>query len=69
MIKLNEVIDGLEFVNDGLDTHAYFNPDKNEIFYIGEYDTFDNEFEETIMLHSKYEIHEYSMIWIFFMML
>ena len=26
MIKLNEVIDGLEFVNDGLDTHAYFNP-------------------------------------------
>ena len=33
MIKLNEVIDGLEFVNDGLDAHAYFNPDKNEIFY------------------------------------
>lgn len=29
MIKLDEVIDGLEFVNDGLDTHAYFNPDKN----------------------------------------
>lgn len=59
MIKLNEVIDGLEFVNDGLDTHAYFNPDKNEIFYIREYDTFDNkdEFEElienSIMLPSK----------------
>ncbi len=68
MIKLNEVIDGLEFVNDGLDTHAYFNPDKNEIFYIREYDTFDNkdEFEElienSIMLPSKYEIHEYSMM-------
>ena len=43
MIKLSEVIDGLEFVNDGLDTQAYFNPDKNEIFYIGEYDTFDDE--------------------------
>ena len=68
MIKLNEVIDGLEFVNDGLDTHAYFNPDKNEIFYIGEYDTYDDEFEESIMLPSKYEIHEYSMIWIFCMM-
>ena len=50
MIKLNEVIDGLEFVNDDLDTHAYFNPDKNEIFYIGEYDTFDDEenFEDLI---------------------
>ncbi len=31
MISLNEVI-------DGLDTYAYFNLDKNEIFYIGEYD-------------------------------
>lgn len=29
MIKLNEVIEGLEFVNDGLDTHAYFNSNKN----------------------------------------
>ena len=62
MIKLNEVIDGLEFVNSGLDTNAYFNPDKNEIFYIGEYDTYDDEFEESIMLPSKYEIHEYSMM-------
>lgn len=62
MIKLNEVIDGLEFVNSGLDTNAYFNPDKNEIFYIGEYDTYDDEFEESIMLPSKYEIDEYSMM-------
>ena len=62
MIKLNEVIDGLEFVNSGLDTNAYFNPDKNEMFYIGEYDTYDDEFEESIMLPSKYEIHEYSMM-------
>ena len=62
MIKLNEVIDGLEFINSGLDTNAYFNPDKNEIFYIGEYDTYDDEFEESIMLPSKYEIHEYSMM-------
>lgn len=62
MIKLNEVIDGLEFVDSGLDTNAYFNPDKNEIFYIGEYDTYDDEFEESIMLPSKYEIHEYSMM-------
>lgn len=62
MIKLNEVIDRLEFVNSGLDTNAYFNPDKNEIFYIGEYDTYDDEFEESIMLPSKYEIHEYSMM-------
>lgn len=68
MIKLNEVIDGLEFVNDGLDTYAYFNPDKNEIFYIGEYDTSDDEdqFENlianSIMLPSKHEIDEYSMM-------
>ena len=68
MIKLNEVIDGLEFVNGGLDTHAYFNPDKNEIFYIGEYDTFDDKekqedlIESCIMLPSKYDIHEYSMM-------
>ena len=34
MIKLSEVIDGLGFVNDGLDIQAYFNPDKNEIFYL-----------------------------------
>lgn len=33
MIKLNKVIDGLEFLNDGLDIHAYFNPDKNENRY------------------------------------
>ena len=68
MIKLSEVIDGLEFVNDGLDIQAYFNPDKNEIFYIGEYDTFEDEdkfenlIESCIMLPSKYDIHEYSMM-------
>ena len=68
MIKLSEVIDGLEFVNDGLDIQAYFNPDKNEIFYIGEYDTFDDEgkfedhIESCIMLPSKYDIHEYSIM-------
>ena len=50
------------------DTHAYFNSDKNEIFYVGKYATFDDkeEFEDLIesciMLPSKYEIHEYSMI-------
>ena len=49
MIKLSEVIDGLEFVNGGLDTHAYFNPDKNEIFYIGEYDTFDDKEKQEVV--------------------
>ena len=68
MLKLNEVIEGLEFLNDGLDTYAYFNSEKNEIFYIGEYDTIDDEdafedlVEKSIMLPSKYEIHEYSMM-------
>ncbi len=68
MIKLSEVINGLEFVNDGLDTYAYFNPNKSEIFYIGEYDIIDDEdafedlVEKSIMLPSKYEIHEYSMM-------
>lgn len=68
MVKLSEVIDGLEFVNDGLDTQAYFNPDKNEIFYINEFDTFEEKeklediIEESIMLPSKYDIYEYSMM-------
>lgn len=68
MIKLNDVIDGLEFVNDSFEIHAYFNPDKNEIFYIGEYDTTDDEeeFEEliwkSIALPSKFDIDEYSMM-------
>ena len=68
MIKLNDVIDGLEFVNDSFETYAYFNPDKNEIFYIGEYDTTDDgeEFEEliwkSIELPSKFDIDEYSMM-------
>jgi len=68
MIKLSEIITGLEFVNTGLDTYAYFNQDKNEIFYIGEYDTFDNEeefdelIEKSIMLPTRYDINEYSMM-------
>lgn len=36
MIKLSEVTDGLEFVNDGLDIYiyiyAYFNPEKKRFF-------------------------------------
>ena len=69
MIKLNEIIEGLEFVNDGLNIDAYYNPDTKEIFYsdIGEYngmneDELDELFEKSIILPTKYEIHEYSMM-------
>ena len=34
MIKLNDVIDALEFVNMGIETYAYYNPKDNKIFYM-----------------------------------
>ncbi len=66
-VKLNDVIDTLDFVN--LEHDAYYNPLKNEFFYsnIGEYtdlneDELDELFENSIGLPTSYEIDEYSMM-------
>lgn len=68
MIDINEVIDGLEYVNGFIDKKAYYNPKTKEIFYsnIWEYENNEEEFddliENSIVLPSKYEINEYSMM-------
>ena len=65
MIKLNDVIDALEFVNMGIETYAYYNPKDNKIFYIDDYnrnDDLEELAEESIGLPSKFHIDEYSMM-------
>ncbi len=68
MVKLDEVIEGLEFVNSCIDEYAYFNPETDEIFYIGEYDIINDEDDyekvigNSIELPSKFDIDEYSMM-------
>ena len=65
MVKLNDIIDALEFVNMGIDSYAYFNPKENEIFYVDEYNTFEEPedlIEESISLPTKFQIDEYSMM-------
>ena len=65
MIKLNDIIDALELVNMGMETYAYYNPKDNKIFYIDEFNTYDdneNLIEESIGLPSKFHIDEYSMM-------
>ena len=65
MVKLNDIIDALEFVNMGIDSCAYFNPKENEIFYVDEYNTFEEQeelIEESISLPTKFQIDEYSMM-------
>lgn len=64
MIKLDEIITDLEFVNDGF-YEAYYNPLKQETVFpdIEECKTIDeDELTELIMLPTKYEINEYSMM-------
>ncbi len=64
MIKLSEVIDALEFTNDEIE--YYYNPDNNEIFMsnIGDYENLNEDelFEKSIMLPTRYDINEYSMM-------
>ena len=67
MIKLSEIIDGLDMVND--EVELYYNPDKKEIFLsnIGEFenlseDELDELFYKSIMLPTRYDINEYSMM-------
>ena len=67
MIKLEKVINALESTDDIND--YYYNPENNEIFMsnIGEYtnlneDELDELFENSIMLPTRYDIDEYSMM-------
>ena len=66
-VKLNEVIDALDFTNDEIE--YYYNPDTEEIFMsnIGEFedlneDELDELFEKSIMLPTRYDINEYEMM-------
>ncbi len=66
-VKLDDVIEMLEFVNDGMDSSAYYNDKTNEFIYIGDYsDLSEDEKEEIydncIELPTKYDIDEYSMM-------
>ncbi len=66
-VKLNDIIEALEFVNDGMDTTAYLNPENLEIVYIDDYIDISEEekeriYEEYIILPTKYYIDEYSMM-------
>lgn len=66
-VKLNEVIDALDFINDEIE--YYYNPDTEEIFMsnIGDFedlneDELDELFEKSIMLPTRYDINEYEMM-------
>ena len=66
-VKLNDIIEALEFVNMGQDTEAYLNPKTYEIVYVDEYiNISENECEdiynEYIGLPTKFDIDEYSMM-------
>ncbi len=66
-IKLDDVIDVLEFINDGIDSSAYYNDKTNEFIYIDEYsdmngDEKDNVYDTCIGLPTKYYINEYEMM-------
>jgi len=66
-VKLNEIIDALDFTNDEIE--YYYNPDTEEIFMsnIGDFedlieDELDELFEKSIMLPTRYDINEYEMM-------
>ena len=66
-VKLNEVIDALDFTNDEIE--YYYNPDTEEIFMsnIGDFETLNEDeldelFEKSIMLPTRYDINEYEMM-------
>ena len=66
-VKLNEVIDALDFTNDEIE--YYYNPETEEIFMsnIGDFedlneDELDELFEKSIMLPTRYDINEYEMM-------
>lgn len=66
-VKLSEIIDGLEMVDNITD--CYYNPEKGEVFLsnIGENgeiteDELDELFEKSYILPTQYEINEYQMM-------
>ncbi len=66
-VKLDDVIEMLEFVNNEMDSSAYYNDKTNEFIYIDDYsDMSEDEKEEIydncIELPTKYYIDEYSMM-------
>ena len=66
-VKLDDIIDALEFVNFGVDTCAYLNSKTGEITYIDDYIDFNEDekediCDENISLPTKYDINEYSMM-------
>ena len=66
-VKLDDIIEALEFVNMGQDTEAYLNPKTGEIVYIDEYidiseDEREEIYDEYIGLPTKFYIDEYSMM-------
>lgn len=66
-VKLDDIINALEFANSGIDNNAYFNPKTKEIIYIDEFsDMSDDEkediYDSCINLSTKYEIDEYNMM-------
>ena len=66
-VKLNDIIEALEFVNMGQDTEAYLNPKTYEIVYLDEYidiseDEREDIYDEYICLPTKFYIDEYSMM-------
>lgn len=56
----------LEFVNSGIDCMAYYDEERNEFIYVGEYvDVTSEEYERiesSISLPNKFEIDEYAMM-------
>lgn len=66
-VKLDDIINALEFANSGIDSNAYFNPKTKEIIYIDEFsdmseDEKEDIYDSCINLPTKYEIDEYNMM-------
>ena len=67
-VKLDTIIEALEFVNFGMDTSAYLNPKTYEIVYIDEFTEELSEeekekiYDEYLELPTKYDIDEYNMM-------
>lgn len=66
-VKLEDVIDALEFINSGMDSSAYYDDKKNEFIYISEYSDItaeecDEIYDNCIGLPTKYYIDEYEMM-------
>lgn len=68
LIDLNEIIEGLEYVNSCLDENVYYNTETKEVFYPDDLEYEDDDenldeiMEKSIKLPSKYEINEYGMM-------